>query len=79
MLIQTSLSKSIRSLTYKYLLNNLKLYRHNNVNNCSIYKKALSLSLSMIVALLSFSTTGCTTLEALEPTAALINDLKKIL
>ncbi|AMN67317.1 MULTISPECIES: hypothetical protein [unclassified Psychrobacter] len=44
-----------------------------------IYRKANALSLLLLIAALSFSTVGCATLQALEPTADLINDLKKIL
>jgi len=44
-----------------------------------IYRKANALSLSLLITVLSFSTVGCATLQVLEPTADLINDLKKIL
>lgn len=44
-----------------------------------INRKANLLGLSLLLAVLSFSTVGCASLQALEPTADLINDLKKIL
>ncbi len=44
-----------------------------------IYRKACIMSLSFVIAMLSFSLVGCATLQALEPTADLITDLKKIL
>lgn len=79
MVLQTFLLKPIRLLTYKHLLDSLKPHMKNSVNARCIYKRVLTISLPVIIVLLSFSTAGCATLEALEPTAALINDLKKIL
>lgn len=40
------------------------------------YKKTIKTSYILIIAALSFLTIGCNTLQALEPTAILISDIK---
>jgi hypothetical protein len=47
-------------------------YQSNDVKN----RKATEITLPLIIAALSFSAVGCSTLQALEPTAILISDIK---
>ncbi|MEN2751125.1 hypothetical protein AAIR29_05695 [Psychrobacter sp. FBL11] len=68
---QTGISKYASLPQRKYLLESDSTHALDN-------KKANWPALSL-VAILSFSTVGCASLQALEPTADLINDLKKIL
>ncbi len=76
---QICFPKYARLVKYKYSTNvsepNIKYIYKSSL----IYRKARIMSLSLVIATLSFSTVGCATLQALEPTADLINDLKKIL
>ncbi|WP_201617184.1 hypothetical protein [Psychrobacter urativorans] len=40
------------------------------------HEKATKITFTLIIAALSFSAVGCNTLQALEPTAILISDIK---
>lgn len=50
-----------------------------NIDSRFILKKAKAMALILTIAGLSFSAVGCATLNALEPTAVLISDMKDIL
>ncbi|WP_299184761.1 hypothetical protein [uncultured Psychrobacter sp.] len=76
-LTQTCISKHVAlpQGKRKYLSKSIK----SDTKYALINRKAKLLGLSLLLAVLSFSTVGCASLQALEPTADLINDLKKIL
>ncbi|WP_321156096.1 hypothetical protein [Psychrobacter sp. LV10R520-6] len=65
--IHSRLSKRRRLLKSKYQLNDVK------------NRKATKTTFALIIAALSFSVVGCSTLQALEPTAILISDIKNSL
>lgn len=43
------------------------------------HEKVTKITFTLIIAALSFSAVGCNTLQALEPTAILISDIKNVL
>lgn len=65
--VHSRLSKRIRLLKCKYQSSDGK------------NRKATEMTLPLIIAALSFSAVGCSTLQALEPTAILISDIKNSL
>ncbi|MBP2280827.1 hypothetical protein H4W00_001640 [Psychrobacter sp. PL19] len=65
--MQSHLSKPVHLLGCKYQSKDIK-----NMN-------ATKITLPLIIAVLSFLTVGCNTLQALEPTAILISDIKNAL
>ncbi|OLF38286.1 hypothetical protein BTV98_05490 [Psychrobacter sp. Cmf 22.2] len=74
-LTQTCISKHVSLPQRKHLSRSIE----SDTKYALINRKANLLGLSLLLAILSFSTVGCASLQALEPTADLINDLKKIL
>lgn len=66
-------------LTQSCPLSDIKPNIKQGFKSDSIYRKTHKLSLSLVLLALSFSTVGCATMQALEPTAILISDMKKIL
>lgn len=75
----TFILKQICPLKHKYSSDDTESSFNDKFASRFNYRKTRTLSLSVVIAMLCFATVGCATLEALEPTAALINDLKKIL
>lgn len=57
----------------------IKTHNEQSFNSAYFSKKATIIKLSFVLGMTSFSAVGCATLQALEPTAVLISDIKDIL
>ncbi|WP_201583701.1 hypothetical protein [Psychrobacter jeotgali] len=76
---QLSSPKSLSSVTDADSKPVFKKRLERNTDRRFILKKAKAMALILAIAGLSFSAVGCATLNALEPTAVLISDMKDIL
>ena len=62
------------------LLNPCLLQPKNHANhNEAQYKPIKKITFTLIISALSLSAVGCNTLQALEPTAILISDIKSVI
>ena len=54
----------------------LKHQLHTASDTQGRHEKVIKITLALVIIALSFSAVGCSTLQALEPTAILISDIK---
>lgn len=78
-LTQSCSSTHRYSIKYKYSSSDIKPDIKQGIKSSSFYRKIHKIGLSFVLVVLSFSTVGCATIQALEPTAVLISDMKNIL